>query len=99
MNKHQVIAAVDTYEGRIKDQGVTVWAQMEGHKAFGDLNREQLLGHALYLCDSVRTLANSKNHRDKMMRHYASLQTIMSFLKLFTLNELRGHNKAPEIRG
>lgn len=96
MNKQQVVDAVALYERRIGKEGVTEPVQMDGNKHFGDLNREELLAHALYLCGNVRTFAHgSHTHRDKMMRHLGSVQTLVSLLGLFTLNELRSHNQQP----
>lgn len=93
MSTAQVLEITGRYEGQLVKEGVSK-RQIDGNRTFASLSNEEMLAHALYLCENVRIFATQPHRYDKMMRHFASLQMCLSFADLYTLNELQQHNAA-----
>ena len=92
MTPEQILDRVEQYETRLRKQGVQK-QQMNPKRTFASASYTVLLGHALYLCDSVREHLRSpfKNKSENAHRHFSSLQMCLSFAGLYTLEELMDH--------
>ena len=57
------------------------------------LSELELLNHALHLCDGIDQMLSGNFSKGKAGRHLGSLQTICSFLGLYSLDEMREMNR------
>ena len=82
MTIQQILALAYQYGQMLREKGVSP-RRMDITKTLGELTSEERLQHACYLADNLPNL-----EFEKANRHLAALQMIMSFEKLFTLEQL-----------
>ncbi len=91
MTPEKIISVVEMYEKRLREAGVGK-IRMEPSKSFAELNKDELLAHAHYLCDGVKEYAKDPERQGKTGRHLGSLQTLLSVAGWYTLDMLMRHN-------
>jgi hypothetical protein len=92
MNDEQMKSLVAKYKLSLESIGIPK-KQMNESLYFGDLERHDLLAHAHFLLDGIEEMIGDPSKRDKLMRHLASVQMIFGFTFVFTLKELKEHNR------
>jgi hypothetical protein len=92
MTPEKIAAVLDGYARQLHARGVQP-ARTGTERAFKDLTDEELLSHALFLCESAKSFVNDPDHLGKANRHLAATQMILSFAGWFTLAELMAHNR------
>ena len=63
-------------------------------RTFASLSREEILAHAHHLCDGARDYAFDPSKFSKANRYRASIQMCLGFAGLYTLEELKNHNRS-----
>ena len=92
MNTGQILNVVGMYEMRLVAEGVPKVA-MNSERTFASLSRSEILAHAHFLIDGVRTYAVDPRKEGKTARHLASIQMCLSFAGWYSLEELKNHNR------
>lgn len=54
---------------------------------------DRLIAHTLYLCNTIRTLLEKPEKFNKVNRLLGFLQACVSLLNLYTVDDLRNHNR------
>lgn len=92
MTPTKIIALIETYESRLREQGVPK-VRMDPARTFESLSTEEMLAHAHYLCDGVKEYALDPERQRKTGSHLASVQLCLSYAGWYTLAELMDHNR------
>ncbi len=93
MTPEKIISLIEMYETLLKKRGVRK-IRMDENRAFGSLKYHERLSHAHFLCDGVKEFIKDSKI-SKANRHLASIQMLLSFAGVFTLEELMNHNRTP----
>ncbi len=92
METKKILEVIDRYQ-KLLDEWNVPKVRMNPSCTMGSLTREEALAHANYLLEGIRVFAQTPGKEDKTGRHLASVQMILSFLDVYTLNELMDHNR------
>lgn len=92
MTPQKIIALAERYEQVLAVLSIPK-KRMDPNCTFGSLTKKGMLAHAHYLCKSVKECAQDPEKYGKANRHLASLQMILSFAGLYTLQELMEQNR------
>jgi len=68
------------------------------NKTFRDMDSDELLMHAHYLCQNIFRFLPDDRKWDKVNRHFAAMQMCLSFAGWYTLDQLRDHNKTGVVK-
>jgi len=67
--------------------------RIDPSRKFSELNRDEILSHARYLCQNLMTFLHDPEKEGKIGRHFGALQMCLSFAGLYTLEDLMSHNR------
>ncbi len=92
METQKILEVAARYQKFFDEQHIPK-VRMDSSRTFGSLTHQEALAHANYLLDGIREYAQVPGKEGKAGRHLGSLQTILSFLNVYTLEELMEHNR------
>ena len=92
MDGQHIISVIEMYEAQLVVAGVPK-IRMDENGYFRDLNSEDSLAHAHFLCEGVKKLALDPNKQRKAGSHLTAVQMCLSFAGWYTLGELMEHNR------
>jgi len=92
MDTQKIIEVVEMYHADLITHG-TRPKRMESSKTFKELSEEELLSHAMYLCENIHGFIKDPEKRRKTGSHLTSIQLCLSFVGWYTLDDLMNHNR------
>ncbi len=91
MTPEKILSVIANYKEKLQAEGAAP-QRLSPKKSFGASSQNELANHAYYLTETVAE--HIRNHKiEKAHRHLGSLQTILSFLRWYSLEELMSHNR------
>lgn len=92
MTPEKVQSVVSLYRQFFFDQNIPK-QKMDPKRSLGSLTSLERLMHAHFLLDGIIEYSQNPDQQGKTGRHLASVQMILSFENIFTLEELMDHNR------
>jgi hypothetical protein len=92
MTPEKILAVVGMYEARLKQEGIRP-KRMETSCTFATLSKQEVLAHVYHLIVGIKELAVNPEKQGKTGRHLGSIQTCLSFVGWYTLDDLMNHNR------
>lgn len=92
MTPEKIFAVVSRYETELSQLGV-VPTRIDTSRTFGDCTHVELLAHAAYLCIGAKEFASRPEKFGKANRHLTAIQMCLSFVGMYTLDDLMSHNR------
>lgn len=96
MTPQKILEVVRMYEARLVAEGVPQKRIPLG-QSFGTCTTQEILAHAHYLCEGVKSnfaVRNNAYKHDKANRHLTAIQMCLSFANWYTLEQLMEHNRS-----
>jgi hypothetical protein len=90
MNHLQIQQAVTKYRALIQELFPTMKPQ---RVSTGDHTKLETLAHVLYMLEQIESFLPHPEHREKMMRWLGFAQGILWSERLYTLEDLKDHNR------
>jgi hypothetical protein len=92
MDQQKILEVVERY--RILFNELKVPKQrMDTKRTMAELTKDEMLAHAHYLLEGVEWHAKIPGKEGKTGRHLASVQMILSFAGIYTIEDLMSHNR------
>ncbi len=92
MTPGKIISVIKMYERRLLAADVPK-LQISKNCTFACVGKAELLAHAHFLCDGVKTYARDPTKRRKTGSHLTAVQMCLSFAGWYTLGQLMEHNR------
>ena len=92
MTPEKIISIIEMYEKQLSHARIPK-IRMDPKRTFQSLTKEEILAHAHFLTDDVKTFAKNPEKQRKTGSHLSVIQMCLSFAGWYTLEDLMNHNK------